>query len=417
MVGNDVLARMQSGLIAWLQESGLKSRPIASLIDGYCERLVAIGVPLQRVRIGFFLNHPLYGGHDFSWTAETGETRRDSFLRNAITQEGFRQTPFFHLLRTEAPRLRCRLSAPGCDPDFDLYDQLRDDHFTDYLALFHSYGRAADLRFWADRPAGVRVYEGVVSSFATRRLQGFDDAEIALIEGTVPALALAIKAVSTYDLSADLLETYLGRHSGKRVLQGQTTRGDVDRISCVIWYSDLRESTRLAETMALDAYLALLNTYFQCTAGAVLEHGGEVLKFIGDGVMAIFPFDDAFRQPQTMAQAALAAAHEALALCRQVRDAPRESERMPLKIGLALHVGEVAYGNVGLPRRLDFTVIGAAANEVARLERLCKSCGVDMVASAEFAAVCPLDLASLGRHDLRGVGHPLEIFTLPEAEG
>ena len=414
MADSDILRVAHAELIPWLLEGGLRGRPVTQTIDGYCERLVSLGVPLWRVTVGYLLIHPLYGGADYGWSAATGETTRSYYPRDAIKSDGFRNSPYFHALSDEIAFSRYRLGDGPCDPEFPIFERLRGDGVTDYCVLFESFGRRADVRFWDDRPPGFHMSEGVPSSHATGRLSGFSEPDIALIRAAAPALALAVKTTSAHALSAALLDTYLGPYSGKRVLEGQSTRGDVDRISSVVWLCDLRGSTTLADTLPLDAYLDLLNEYFECAAGAVIDHGSEVLKFIGDAVMAMFPIDDALRQPAEMARAALGAANEALARSRQRSKARAARDAPPIEIGVSLHVGELAYGNVGLPRRLDFTVIGPSANTVTRLQELCKTLNTPIIASAEFADICDCGLISLGEQPLRSVQDGIEVFTVPE---
>ena len=342
MVDSDVLRLAHAELIPWLLQGGLRGRSINETVNGHCERLVALGVPLKRFKLGHFKIHPLHGDADYAWNATTGDTIRSHSARSELMSEEYRDSPFFHAQSNEIEFARYRLSDGTCEPEFPLFRQLRDEGVTDYCVSFQSFGRPAAVRSGDDRPASVTVWDGVVSSYATGRISGFSDADIAFIQATAPALCLAVKTKSAHELSSVLLDTYLGAHSGKRVLEGQTARGDHDVISCVVWFCDLRRSTRLADTLSLSAYLELLNDYFECAAGAVIDHGGEVLKFIGDAVMAIFPIDGALRRPPEMAQAALAAASDALAQSRRRSQARQERRELPIEIGVSLHIGELA---------------------------------------------------------------------------
>ena len=208
------------------------------------------------------------------------------------------------------------------------------------------------------------------------------------------------------------------------MLNGLTQRGDGESIHAVIWFCDLRESTSMADSMPSESFLELLNLFFDSVAGAILEYDGEVLRFIGDAVLAIFPFDDT-------APRSAAAAGEAARVCFKAIEAVREAERRvgevnrarrnagatEIRYGIGLHVGDVTYGNIGTPERLEFTVIGAAANEAARIESLCKTLDTPVLISDDFARYFPETLVSLGRHRLRGVAGEREIFTLPPATG
>ncbi len=415
MADSEVLRLAHAELIPWLLQDGLRNRSTKEIIDGHCRRLVTLGVPLKRMVLGHFLLHPLYSDTDYIWDAMSGETVRSYHARDEIVSEEFRSSPFFHAQSNGIEFSRYRLRDGGCDPEFPIFAQLRDSGVTDYCVSFQAVGQPAQMHLLDSQGTGVS--EGVLTSFATGRTIGFSEIDIALIQATAPDLAVVVKADSARELSAVMLDTYLGAYSGKRVLEGRTQRGDHDLISSVVWLCDLRHSTRLSDTLSLDAYLELLNDYFECAAGAVIDHGGEVLKFIGDAVLAIFPIDDALRRPPEMARAALAAARDVLARSRDRSQERLERGDAEIDIGVTLHIGEVAYGNVGLPRRLDFTVIGPSVNVVARLQEACKSLATSIVTSAEFAGICETELVPLGEHHFRGVEGGVRVFTLPELRG
>lgn len=219
----------------------------------------------------------------------------------------------------------------------------------------------------------------------------------------------------------ELLYTYLGRRTGERVLTGQVRRGDAEKIHAVIWFCDLRDSTRLSESMPLEDFFALLNNFFECTAGAVIDHGGEILSYIGDAALAIFPiagpdkpFDQACTPEEGACAAALAAARDALARVEALNLERRERGEEALRFGIAVHAGDVMYGNIGVPGRLEFTVIGAATNEASRLAGLCKSLGQAVLVSSRFPGCFPGELISLGRHSLQGIDEPQEVFGLAD---
>jgi adenylate cyclase len=213
----------------------------------------------------------------------------------------------------------------------------------------------------------------------------------------------------------ELLPIYLGRRTSERVLTGEAKRGTGEKIHSVIWLCDLRDSTLLSETMSIEKFFALLSDYFDCTARAVLAHGGEILSYIGDAVFAIFPIGaiGAACNPEELAcSAALNATRDACKNLESLNRVRQERGETILKFGLALHVGDVMYGNIGVPERLQFTVIGAAANEAARLAALCKTLGKAVLISSAFPRCFPNEMTSLGFHRFRGVKHPQEIFTL-----
>ncbi|MGH8692259.1 MAG: adenylate/guanylate cyclase domain-containing protein, partial [Burkholderiales bacterium] len=202
----------------------------------------------------------------------------------------------------------------------------------------------------------------------------------------------------------NILDAYLGQQAGEKVLAGRIRRGDGEDINAVIWFCDLRDSTPLADSMSRQDFLRLLNEYFECVLGPVLEREGEVLRFIGDAALAIFPVGD---DPGPACAKALAAARDAL----ERMDKLNKKRRPPLRFGIGLHLGELTYGNIGTPTRIEFTVVGAAANEAARIEALCKQLNVDLLVSDRVARALPGAWKSLGKHNLRGVGDKMELFT------
>ncbi len=219
-----------------------------------------------------------------------------------------------------------------------------------------------------------------------------------------------------------LLPIYLGKRTSERVLTGQAKRGTGEKIHAVIWLCDMRDSTLLSESMSIESFFALLSDFFDCTAGAVLTHGGEILSYIGDAVFAIFPIGESDKPLETACTpeegacaAALAAARDARTRVEALNQIRQQRGEPTLEFGLALHVGDVMYGNIGVPERLQFTVIGAAANEASRLAGLCKTLGQSILISSAFPLCFPEEMISLGFHHLRGVEHPQEIFTLSDA--
>jgi adenylate cyclase len=236
---------------------------------------------------------------------------------------------------------------------------------------------------------------------------GFSAGDLGRIYEVLPLLARLFEVFAQRRTAVTLLETYLGRHTGKRVLDGLVRHGDGEHIDCVVWFSDLRESTSLSISMAREDYLAYLNRYFHCMAGAILEHGGEVLRFIGDAALAIFPTGDATRDACRRAIAAARAAGERIAT-----DNDGHPGRTPIRYGIGLHLGQVTYGNIGVPERLEFTVIGSAANTAARVESMCKTLGRNVVISSAFAEAYAGKLEPLGQFKLKDVEGEQALFTL-----
>ena len=291
--------------------------------------------------------------------------------------------------------LRRRLDGEAV-AEFPFLGKLRGEGFTDYLAT----------------PLHFTNGEIHVASWAARQPAGFTDEDVVALMAVARPLARLVEIRSLRRTEATLLETYIGRQAGARVLAGHIRRGDTESIHAAIWLSDLRGFTSLADRLPPRELTALLNRYFDCQVPAIEARGGEVLKFMGDGLLAIFPTAD--DGPARVCAAALAAAREARANILALERKAAVGRSAGLPFSLALHVGEVLYGNVGGGRRLDFTVIGPAINLAARLERLARELGRSIVASAEFAGICGDRLTSLGSHALRDISALQPAFGLPE---
>ena len=248
-------------------------------------------------------------------------------------------------------------------------------------------------------------------TWATDRPDGFSEIEITGIHRLRDVLSLVLEVQESRRITATLLNTFLGRATGERVLAGQIKRGDHENIRAVLLLADLRGFTRLSDTMAREALIGLFDSYFECVVGSVHGQGGEVLKFIGDGLLAIFPIAGDAR---VAARAALTAARDAETAIDGLNRSRTAAGEVPLRFGLALHVGDVFYGNIGAPDRLDFTVIGPAVNLVARIEALNKPLDRTMLASAEFAAIAAEPLVPLGSQVLRGVREPQDVYAVPD---
>ena len=282
-----------------------------------------------------------------------------------------------------------------------MFSELREASIVDFVAMVN--------RFAADGVIGEM--DCFYSAWMTDRAEGFADDEIAALKRLMPFLGLAIKSASLARIAETLVETYLGRDAGRRVLQGRIARGVADRIKAVLWFSDLRNYTRISDTAPPEEIIPLLNDYADAIVSAIHENDGDVLKLIGDGVLAIFPAEERAHACAAALDAASAAREAVAAL--NVR---RFEQGLPAtEMYLGLHIGEVFYGNIGSKERLDFTVVGPAVNEVSRIAAMCRSVDQPILMSAAFAASVAEErraFASVGRYALRGVGKPQELFTL-----
>jgi adenylate cyclase len=316
----------------------------------------------------------------------------------------WQSSPFYVLWSTGAPELRRQLES-GETFDFPMLAKARDDGHTDYLAMMHRF---------ADEGA-IGEMDCVYSSWLTSQPGGFTEENLAAVRYLVPPLALAIKCASLTRIAGTLVEVYLGRDAGQRVLAGRISRGIADRISAVLWYSDLRGFTTITDSAAPDEIIPLLNDYADAVISAIHEAGGEVLKLIGDGVLAIFRAD----VPADASRAALRA-EAGLRQRQRELNARRLADGRPVtSVYLGLHIGDVFYGNIGSVDRLDFTVVGPAVNETSRIGAMCRSVDRSVVLSSDFVAATPAPeraiLVSVGRYALRGVGRAQELFTIDPA--
>ncbi|PWT92915.1 MAG: adenylate/guanylate cyclase domain-containing protein [Proteobacteria bacterium] len=391
-------------LAAWVTDAGLAGASENMLLAGFSERAIEAGLPLARASVLIDTLHPIHEGRVFGWERDKDEIApRDYARSDGGENDGrWRRSPFYRLLQTGDSVLRRRLTAEN-EAEFSIFPELRVAGMTDYMAIIN--------RFAADGVIGHM--DCVYSSWVTDAPGGFCDADLLGLQYSIPFLALAVKSASLGRIAENLVETYLGRDAGHRVLKGGITRGVADRIDAVLWFSDLRGFTRITDTSP-EHVIPMLDDYFDAIVGAIHDRGGDVLKLIGDGVLAIFTAHDRSLACKT-ALAAAKLAQQRVAVTNERRFA----EGVPTTDAyLGLHVGEVFYGNVGSKSRLDFTVIGPAVNEVSRIAAMCRSAEQPLLLSSSFVDALKdrKRFVSVGRYALRGVGRPQELFTVdPEA--
>jgi adenylate cyclase len=388
----------------WLMSQALGEGEVSDIVGGCCDRLLAAGIPLWRSFVSFRILHPKFASVSIVWRRDerAGVVEHTEMLHGeAFTSEDWRQSPMHHMISTQIPFLRRRLRGEEANLDFPVCRDLRDQGGSDYVAWMVPFAR--------DDEPGPHL-DGVIGSWATDRPSGFGDGEIRSLMRIQRRLVVSLKVQIKQQIARTVLATYLGMDAGRQVLEGQIRRGDGEMVHAVIWYSDMRDSTRLADNLTAEEYLKTVNSYFECTAGAVLANGGEVLRFIGDAVLAIFPIRNG--DPQSACELAMKAAGDAQTRLDLLNEERAGNAMEPLDYGLGLHVGDVMFGNIGVPERLEFSVIGPAANEVARIEALTKELNRRTLASAEFARCAPSAWESLGEHSLKGVSAPLEVVAL-----
>jgi adenylate cyclase len=387
-------------LSAWITEAGLAGHSESAILAGFCEREVALGLPLARALVLIDTLHPIYEGRAFRWTRAQKETTLTEYGRSDDDLSRWQRSPFHLLEESDEPLLRRRLTV-DTESEFSIFPELRADGMTDYVAIAN--------RFTGDEIIGRM--DCVYSSWATDAPQGFDDDDVADLCRLVPFLALAVKSASLARIAGTLVETYLGRDAGRRVLQGRIARGVAEQIEAVLWFSDLRDYTRISDTASPGDIIPLLNHYADAIISAIHEQGGDVLKLMGDGTLAIFTAEDRGRACDAALRAALAARRGVATVNER-----RAAKGLPTAdMYLGLHIGSVFYGNIGSKDRLDFTVVGPAVNEVSRIAALCHSVDQPLLVSSDFASAVGAArsrLVSVGRYALRGVGRAQDLFTL-----
>ena len=399
---NDAALLRLAGLIA---EAGLAGQGELNLLQRFCERALAEGLPLARALVGVDTLHPVLEGSVFAWQRDGEDRIRQSdYARSEGDGEKWLRSPFYRLLESGESMIRRRLDAHYNGGEFPILDELRDQGITDYVAIINRFG--ADAR--------IGEVDCVFSSWATDRADGFSDGHLAMLQFLVPQVALAVKSASFARIAETLVNTYLGRDAGQRVLEGHITRGVADRINATLWFSDLEHFTRISDTAPPADIIPFLNDYAGALVSAIHGQDGDVLKFIGDGILAVFSKGDA----ETRCRQALAAAADARERVAKL-NAARVAEGKPVtNFYLGLHVGEVFFGNIGSVDRLDFTVVGPAVNETSRIAAMCRSLDQQVLLSSAFAGAAPgcrEGLVSVGRYALRGVAMPQELFTLDPA--
>lgn len=378
-------------LFDWLVDGAPGASNPVAVLDRFCPDLTQAGIPVERIAAFVQTLHPHIMGRAFRWKPGAPIQVLEASHAVLHTPE-FSQSPVGMVMR-QGQAVRRRLSREG-PHELTVLKELAEQGMTDYLAL------------------PLRFMNGTVHciTFATSHPHGFGDEDVEALVRVCRPLARVAEILALSRTAVNLLDTYVGRNAGERILRGHILRGDTELIRCVIWFSDLRGFTSLADRTEPGAMIRTLNELFECQVPAIQRHGGEVLKFIGDGLLAIFPISDS--DPKPACQSALTAAHEAFAALDALNAARAGRDEPELRFGLALHVGDVTYGNIGGANRLDFTCIGPAINLAARIEALASKLGKRQLLSADMAAHVARPVVSLGEHELKGVSARQTVYEL-----
>jgi len=388
----------------WIVRRGLEGAQETALLREFCERCNTAGLVISRALVVIDTLHPVHEGTVFRWRND--EVEEEEATQYGRTNEGpaaeaWQRSPFYHLLQTGGEELRRRIGF-GEPADFSSIQEMKDLGHTDYLIFVHRFASGAT----------IGEMDCFYSSWSTRSAEGFSEADVAALRRLAPALGLAIKSAALAKIAGTLVEVYLGRDAGRRVLEGRIQRGVADRIEAALWFSDLRSYTTITDTAPPGEIIPLLNDYAEAVITAIHEAGGDVLKLIGDGTLALFRADD----PSEACRRALKAEEILRARVRELNERRQAAEQPVTSVYIGLHIGDVFYGNIGSVDRLDFTVVGPAVNETSRIASMCRSVDRPVLISSTFAQALPAaertHLVSVGRFALRGVGHATELFTL-----
>ncbi|MCS3450034.1 adenylate cyclase [Bradyrhizobium elkanii] len=390
----------------WLVRQGLTGLPENDLLRGFCERCRAAGMPLSRAIVFIDTLHPIFEGRGFRWN--DGESNEADIFEYGSTSTGeasqtWRRSAFYHMLENGHDEIVIDLADTS--HDFSMIGELAEKGHKHFAAFVHRFGEAGT----------IGEMDCFYSYYTTRHSDGFDENHMAALRDLVPVLGLAIKSAAQVEIARTLGRVYLGRDTAEQVLRGRMQRGITEKIKAVLWYSDVRGSTAISERIGPDEIIPFLNDYAQASIDAIHDAGGEVLKLIGDGVLAMFTGENVAGAKR----AALRAEHRFRHNIRVLNDR-RENEGRPTTTAyVGLHVGQVFYGNIGSEDRLDFTVVGPAVNEVSRIASMCASVDRELLTSTDFRT--GLDaagrnyLVSTGRFALRGIGHAQDLYTLDPA--
>ena len=391
-------------LMNWLARQGLTGLPENDLLRGFCERCRAGGLDLSRGLVFIDTLHPIFEGRGFRWNDT--ETNESDVFEYGSTSEGdaaqtWRRSTFYHMLENGHDELRIDL-ADCAKLDFSMIDDLAAKGHKHFVAFVHRFGEAGT----------IGQMDCVYSYWVTRRADGFSEQALSALRDLVPVLGLAIKSAAQVSIARTLGRVYLGRDASEQVLRGRISRGVTERINAVLWFSDLRASTAISESLTPDEIIPFLNDYAQAAIDAIHDSGGDVLKLIGDGVLAMFTNEDLAAAKRAALRAEHRFRHNMTAL-----NARRSADGRPTTSAyVGLHVGEVFYGNIGSEDRLDFTMVGPAVNEVSRIASMCSSVDRELLASSAFRSGLDATgrryLVSTGRFALRGIGRAQDLYTL-----
>ncbi|MGI9354906.1 MAG: adenylate/guanylate cyclase domain-containing protein [Rhizobiaceae bacterium] len=391
----------------WLVDQALSEPDIVEMFDSLCHRLYGIGVPIARARLTWPTLHPLFGAETILWK-RGDDIEFEQFRHQDEVSEAWLQSPMAYMFEHGVQEMRRNLDGPNKMVDFPILEELIEQGMTDYLIIATAFDGRPISRGDGPNARSPRV-TGIILTWACDRAGGFTDEDIVALKQIQRRFGVAVKTAIQQRIASNITETYLGRQAGARVLDGAIRLGDGQETKAVVWYSDMRNSTALADTMPPKDFIALLNEYFACTAAPAIQYGGEVLDFIGDAVLAIFPFEGETGKHQAI-RCATMAMELALELLDEANERRKAENKQPFDLGIGINVGKLTFGNIGVEERLSFSVIGPTINEAERIETLTKTIEAKALVSQEVAALEPEKWVSAGQFRLHGVSQQCELF-------
>lgn len=385
---------LRSDVLNWLVTETSDNRFIDDIFIEMCVRLRSQGLSIARATLNFLVQHPQWRGARILWRNGQRQAEFTTYAYGMETTTEYLNSPIHHIQKgVNEITQRLDVAAPQ-GADYSIYQELREEGLTEYAAwpLQHTFGKRHVVTFSSDRPGG------------------FQNEEIETLRSLIPAISLVSEIRLKNRMARTLLETYVGPHASQEILDGATKRGSGATVGAAILICDLRDFTRISDLWPRDDVIELLNGYFDAMSDPIERHGGEILKFMGDGLLAIFPLSN--RNACANLIAAIREAQIELALLNKINI---EKGHDPLGYGIGVHVGDVMYGNIGSKSRLDFTVIGPAVNIASRLESLTKSVGKPVLLSEEFVNMAGdgTGFENIGPRTLRGLEQPITVFSLP----
>ncbi|CAH0342246.1 adenylate/guanylate cyclase domain-containing protein [Rhizobium sp. CECT 9324] len=377
----------------WLTKSALAGNTLEQIVSGFCDRIAATGIPIHRIHLSFAMLHPLYDALGFTWRPSTGLIV-ERYVHDIEKPEVFLRSPYYKLLTSNLEFMRRRIPAEG-PVEFPVFEDLRKENINDYIAFV--------------QPLGNQSSQGMIGSWSTASEQGFSEDVIAALMRIQDHLAVAAKVAVLDKLANNLLTTYLGEGAGKRVLNGQIRRGDGETVRAALVMGDIRQSTQIADTEGRQAYIDTLNEFFDAAAQPFNRNGGEIVSFVGDGFLAVYPCGRHKDTSEIACRLAFEAVRHAQARMTELNRLRRDNNQKAIGYGIGLHIGNVMFGNVGLRDRLTFSAFGSSVNEVERLQAFTKKYSSQVIASDAFASYCGGNWKTLGEEELRGVGHKVTL--------